>query len=144
MADEQNDSEFDENAQLFSEYYEGSLDASQKAEVDARIAEDPSFAAAYQDFVKTMEMLSGMHKMSAPLHFDKKVEDTIHRRSGGRFFGRRAFGQRIPYEILAVIVMLLAGAIYWMGRTSATGGHKLNKDKPPAQMDTERDVVPRL
>ena len=60
--------------------------------------------------------------------------------SGGRFFGRRAR----PYEILAVVVMLLAAAIYWMGRTSATGGHKLNKDEPPAQMDTERDVVPRL
>ena len=142
--EEQNDSELDETEQLFSDYYEDSLDASARAKFDARIAEDASFAQAYKEFVHTMEMLSGMHKVSAPMHFDKKVEDTIHRRSGGRFFGRRAFGQRIPYEVLAIVVMLLAGAIYWMGRTSATGGHRLNKDKPPAQMETERDVVPRL
>lgn len=141
---EQNDNdEFDENAELFSDYYEGSLDATKKAQVDARMAEDPEFAEAYGDFVKTMDMLSGMHKMSAPLDFDKKVEDTIHRRSGGRFFGRRAFGQRIPYEILAIVVMILAGAMYWISRSSPTGGHKLNSDETET-IDSERDVVPRL
>lgn len=144
MAEQNDDGEFDENAELFSDYYEGSLDATKKAEVDARMAADSSFAASYREFVKTMDMLSGMHKMSAPLDFDKRVEDTIHRRSGGRFFGRRAFGQRIPYELLAIIVMLLAGAMYWMSRSSPTGGHKFNSDESPDEIDSERDVVPRL
>ena len=145
MAEQQNDtSEFEQNVELFSEYYEGSLSKDKTAELDALIADEPRYAEAYEEFKRTMEMLSGMHKMTAPVDFDKKVEDTIHRRSGGRFFGRRAFGERIPYEILAIIVMLLAGAIYWMGRTSGTGGHRLHEEEAPPVQDAQRDVVPRL
>lgn len=117
--------------ELFSEYYEGSLSENKSTEFTERLAADDKFAAAYKQFEKTMELLSGMHKMSAPLDFEKKVEDTIHRRSGGRFFGRKAFGERIPYEILAVLVMLIAGAIYWMGQTSGTGGHRIDDSKIP-------------
>lgn len=117
--------------ELFSEYYEGSLSNDKSASFADRLANDENFAAAYKQFEKTMELLSGMHKMSAPLNFDKKVEDTIHQRSGGRFFGRKAFGERIPYEILAVLVMLLAGAIFWMRHTSSTGGHRIDDSEIP-------------
>jgi hypothetical protein len=137
-------SEFDANVELFSEYYEESLPAEKQAELKKLIADDERYAVAYADFEKTMELLSGMHKMSAPMDFDKKVEDTIHRRSDGRFFGRKAFGDRIPYEILAVIVMLLAGFIYWMGRTSGTGGHRLNHDEAPLEDKDPGEVVPKL
>jgi len=137
-------SEFDANVELFSEYYEESLPAEKQAEIKKLIADDERYAKAYADFEKTMELLSGMHKMSAPMDFDKKVEDTIHRRSDGRFFGRKAFGDRIPYEILAVIVMLLAGFIYWMGRTSGTGGHRLNHDEAPQEDKDPGEVVPKL
>ena len=138
------DSDFDANVELFSEYYEGSLAPEKAKEVTRLIASDANYKKAYEEFEKTMEMLSGMHKMSAPMDFDKKVEDTIHRRSGGRFFGKRAFGERIPYEILAIIVMLVAGAVYWMGRSSATGGHKLNNESEPEIHEGARDVIPRL
>jgi hypothetical protein len=135
--------DFDANVELFSEYYEGSLPSDKQAEIEKLIAEDERYTRAYADFEKTMEMLSGMHKMSAPMDFDKKVEDTIHRRSDGRFFGRRAFGDRIPYEILAVLVMILAAFVYWMGRTSGTGGHKLNDDGAPAIHKEAQDVMPK-
>ncbi len=136
MADKTTDTaQFDANddavVELFSEYYEGALPDEKAAEFSARLDTDSEFAAAYKQFEKTMELLSGMHKMSAPIDFDKKIEETIHRRSGGRFFGRKAFGERIPYEILAVVVMLLAGTIYWMGRTSGTGGHKFDDNNVP-------------
>lgn len=137
-------SEFDANVDLFSEYYEESLPAEKQAELKKLIAEEERYTKAYADFEKTMELLSGMHKMSAPMDFDKKVEETIHRRSDGRFFGRKAFGDRIPYELLAIIVMLLAGFVYWMGRTSGTGGHRLNHDEAPLDKDGDRDVVPKL
>lgn len=138
------DADFDTTVELFSEYYEGSLTAEKAAEVEDLIENDEKVKKAYADFEKTMEMLSGMHKMSAPMDFDKKVEDTIHRRSGGRFFGKRAFGQRISYEVLAVIVMIVAGAVYWMGRSSATGSHKLGTEPEPEIHEGARDVVPRL
>jgi hypothetical protein len=137
-------SEFDANVDLFSEYYDESLPAPKQAELKKLIAEDQQYKKAYANFEKTMELLSGMHKMSAPMDFDKKVEGTIHRRSDGRFFGRKAFGDRIPYEILAVLVMLLAGFIYWMGRTSGTGGHRLHNDDAPSLEDRDIDVVPKL
>lgn len=133
----------DATVELFSEYYEGNLAPEKAAELEALIKDDARYAEAYADFKKTMEMLSGMHKMSAPMDFDKKVEDTIHRRSGGRFFGKRAFGERIPYELLAIIVMIVAGIVYWMGRSSPTGGHKLKESKPEIH-EGARDVVPRL
>lgn len=144
MGEEQEDTDFDATVELFSEYYEGSLAPAKADEVKALIAGDEKYKKAYADFEKTMEMLSGMHKMSAPLDFDKKVEGTIHRRSGGRFFGQRAFGERIPYELLAVVVMLLAALVYWMGRSSATGSHKLGKEPKPEIHEGARDVVPRL
>ena len=137
-------SEFDANVDLFSEYYEESLPAEKQAELKKLIEEDPKYQKAYADFEKTMELLSGMHKMSAPMDFDKKVEDTIRRKSGGRFFGQRAFGDRIPYELLAILVMVLAGFVYWMGRTSGTGGHRLNSDDPPSLEDQGEEVVPKL
>jgi hypothetical protein len=135
---------FDAHVDLFSEYYEETLPADKQAELRVLIEGDEQYKKAYADFEKTMELLSGMHKMSAPMDFDKKVEGTIHRRSDGRFFGRRAFGDRIPYEILAIIVMVLAAFVYWMGRTSGTGGHRMhNSDEPPQQSGSE-EVVPKL
>jgi hypothetical protein len=144
MGEEQEDTDFDATVELFSEYYEGSLAPEKAAEIEALIAGDEKYKKAYADFETTMEMLSGMHKMSAPMDFDKKVEGTIHRRSGGRFFGKRAFGERIPYELLAIVVMLLAGLVYWMGRNSATGSHKLGNEPKPEIHEGARDVVPRL
>lgn len=150
MADDNNDnpseeseSEFAVNVERFSEYYEGTLPAEKRSELERLIAQEERYTVAYADFEKTMEMLSGMHKMSAPMDFDKKVEDTICRRSGGRFFGRRAFGDRIPYEILAVVVMILAAFVYWMGRTSGTGGHKLHDDPTPLIHEGAPDVMPK-
>ncbi len=138
------DPDFDETVELFSEYYEGTLAPDDAKQLEARIADEPKLKAAYDDFIKTMDALSGMHKMSAPMDFDKKVEDTIHRRSGGRFFGKKAFGERIPYEVLAVLVMLVAAGIYWMGRSSATGSHRLGSEPTPDIHEGARDVVPRL
>lgn len=123
----------DEDAclELFSDHYEDNLPADVRAKVDERLRVDGDFAKAYASFSATMEALSGMHKMSAPVDFGDRVEDTIHRRSGGRFFGRKAFGERIPYEILAVVVMLIAALVYWVGRSSSTGSHKLNDGSRP-------------
>ncbi len=149
MGNEENQEEnevqgFDATVELFSEYYEGTLAPAEARVLKARIAGEPKLAKAYADFEKTMEMLSGMHKMSAPMDFDKKVEDTIRRRSGGLFFGKKAFGERIPYELLAVIVMVVAGAVYWMGRSSVTGSHKLGNEPGPDIHEGARDVIPRL
>jgi uncharacterized iron-regulated membrane protein len=46
--------------------------------------------------------------------------------------------------MLAVIVMILAGFVYWMGRTSGTGSHRLPHDEAPGLKDSDQEVVPKL
>lgn len=127
--------------ELFSDYYEGTLAADKRAELEARMRDEPAVATAYREFEMTMKAISGMHKMSAPMAFDKKVEETIHRRSGGRFFGRRALGDRIPYEVLAIFILLVAALVFWLERTSSTGGHKPEPKAPKIDKRVE-EVIP--
>jgi len=131
-------------ADEFSDYYEGTLPQERRTELERRMAEDPELAAAYEEFVGTMRVLSGLHKMSRPQDFEQQVEDTIHRRSAGRFFGRRAFGDRIPFELLAVIALAIALALYVLLRRSDTGSLQLPAGDPAPEIHEDaKRVVPR-
>jgi hypothetical protein len=68
--------------------------------------------------------LSGLHRMAAPDRFEAQVEETIRRRSGGRFFGRKAFGDRVPFEVLAVLALVAGLLVYYMVYSSNTGSLK--------------------
>ena len=82
--------------------------------------------------------------MSAPTSFKHDVEETIRQRSGGRFFGRKAFGERIPYEILAIAVLLIGLAAYLVLRSSTTGSLRYEENNGAPQMAPgARDVVPQ-
>lgn len=134
-------SEFEER---FSDYYERSLPAAQADEIDAHLRECAACRAAYDQFRETMGALSGLHKMSAPQSFERDVAETIRRRSGGRFFGRRAFGDRIPFEILAIIVLALGLAIYVLLRSSSTGSLRYEKEPDkPSIAPGAKDVLPQ-
>ena len=134
-------SEFEER---FSDYYERSLPAAEVDEIDAHLRECTACRAAYDELRETMGALSELHKMSAPQSFNRDVAETIRRRSGGRFFGRRAFGDRIPFELLAIIVLALGLAIYVLLRSSSTGSLRYEK-KPekPTIAPGAKDVLPR-
>lgn len=104
-----------------SDYHDGLLPEVEAREVDAHLERCADCRAASQELEQTVGALAGLHRMAAPQQFDKAVEETIHRRSAGRFFGRRAFGDRIPLELLAIVALALALAIYGMLRASETG-----------------------
>ena len=61
----------------------------------------------------------GLHRMAAPQDFGSRVEETIHRRSAGRFFGRRFLGGRLPVEPLAIAALLAVAALVWWLRQGA-------------------------
>src|SRR3972149_700744 len=88
--------------QDFSDYYEKLLPAARAAELKAHLGGCDRCRGEYAKFEDTMSSVSGLHRMSAPQDFEKQVESTIHKRSAGKFFGRRAFGDRVPFELLAV------------------------------------------
>ena len=76
--------------------------------------------------------------------FKHDVEETIRQRSGGRFFGRKAFGERIPYELLALIILAIGFIAFLVIRSSTTGSlrYEQNQD-PPKMAPGAKDVVPQ-
>lgn len=105
----------------FSDYYEGTLPAPRRAELDAHFASCPRCRNDYKSFCEAVGALSGLHHEDAPQHFEKRVTETIHRRSAGRFFGRRAFGDRVPFELIGLVGLVLMILVLLMVRWSDTG-----------------------
>src|SRR5688500_6873725 len=104
----------------------------------------PARAGDDADDAELRRALSGLHRMSAPQEFSRGVEQTIHDRSRGKFFGRRAFGDRVPFGLLAALALALALAVYALVRTSDTGSVEAPFDDasrapPPAA----RDAIPK-
>jgi hypothetical protein len=87
--------------------------------VSASVPPEPPPAAEAGD--EPIGPLADLHRMAAPQDFADRVAATIHRRSQGRFFGRRAFGDRVPFGVLAGAALLLGLAIYVAMRWSSTG-----------------------
>ena len=88
--------------------------------------------------------VSQLLRVSAPEHFKHDVEETIRQRSGGRFFGRKAFGQRVPYEILALLILAIGVAAYLVIRSSTTGSLRYEKNtEAPHMAPGAKDVVPQ-
>ena len=105
----------------FTDLEEGALAPAEAEAVRAHLADCPACAAAHTEFRATLAALSGLGKVAAPPTLPTAVEETIHRRSGGRFFGRRAFGDRVPFELLALVALALVIALLLLARSSTTG-----------------------
>jgi len=96
----------------FSDYYEGALSEARAQEVTAHLADCARCRDEYARFKDAVGAVAHLARERAPEDFDGKVADTIHRRSAGRFFGRRAFGDRVPFELLAALALAALVAIY--------------------------------
>lgn len=76
--------------------------------------------------------------------FKHNVEETIRQRSGGRFFGRKAFGQRVRYEILALLILAIGLIAFLVIRSSTTGSLRYEqKQETPKMAPGAKDVVPQ-
>ena len=133
--------EEDEIIATLTDYLDNRLPAAKKAEVEDKLA-DADWKRIYEELKETRDVsqISGLLKARAPDEFTHKVEKTIHARSAGRFFGRRTFGDRVPFEALLVIAVLGLVAIAYLLWSSQTGSLKVDK-KPEAPPKTE-PIVP--
>jgi hypothetical protein len=87
--------------------------------------------------------LSGLHRMPAPTKFEADVEDTIRRRSGGRFFGRKAFGDRVPFAVIGMVVIALGLVVFFLLRCSDTGSLRYERDSEQPRVHPEaKDQMP--
>src|SRR4051812_26465616 len=99
-----------------SDYLDGALDPAGRAEVEQKIASDAQWKRAHEELIETRKFMSGLQKAHAPTTFADEVTSTIHTRSAGRFFGKRTFGDRVPFGALLVVALLgliAIGYILW-------------------------------
>jgi anti-sigma factor RsiW len=130
----------DEIIATLSDYLDGVLTGDRKTDVEAKIAGDPEWQRAHAELRETRDALSGLQKARAPETFAQDVTSTIHKRSAGRFFARRTFGDRIPLGVLLIIGLITLAIIAFYLWSSPTGSLKRAPEKPvPTQPE---GVVP--
>ncbi|HEV7559093.1 MAG TPA: hypothetical protein VGO00_26650 [Kofleriaceae bacterium] len=111
-----------------SDYLDGGLPAARKTEVEAKIASDADWKRVHDELVETRNFLSGMQKARAPSTFAQDVTHTIHKRSAGRFFARRTFGDRVPFGVILAVAVVLLLAITIVLWSSSTGSLRVNHE----------------
>src|SRR5690349_17524211 len=122
----------DEIIAAVSDYLDGALPAPKRAEVEQKLASDPDWKRAHAELVETREALSGLQKAHAPSSFVEDVTSTIHKRSAGKFFGRRTLGDRVPFGVLLVVALVILIPIAYFMWASSTGSLK-RETEPPSQ-----------
>lgn len=128
---------------MLSDYVEGTLSLDERKEVEAHLAKHPELAADVEAMREDRKKLESLNKTPAPEELGKKVEELIHRRSAGRFFGRRAFGDRVPFGVLAIAALVLAIVIALLLRSSSTGSLRRDPDDRPRPSDEARESIPK-
>lgn len=138
-------SRHDEFEARLSELADGTLAAEDRKAVEQHLEGCPTCRDDLAELRKTMDALSGLDRVAAPDNFDHEVAETIRRRSRGRFFGRRTLGDRVPFELLAVLALVLGLALYFFLRGSDTGSLRPFDREPdaPAIHEDAPNVVPR-
>lgn len=57
-------------------------------------------------------LLSGLSNVSPPRDLAQSVPALIHRRSQGRFFGRKSLAERLPLEWISLVMLLVLAVTY--------------------------------
>jgi anti-sigma factor RsiW len=120
----------DEIIAKVSDYLDNTLPQDERAGVEAKLASEPMWKRAHEELLETRKFISGM-RQAAPRSFDEDVTGLIHKRSAGRFFGRRTFGDRVPFGALVIVALAGLAVIAYVLWSSSTGSLRV-EDKPHA------------
>ncbi len=131
----------------FSDYLEGTLAAKERAELEAHLASCPACRAAHAEFEQTMQALGKIGKgvrPPAPEAFGKNVEEILEARSGGRFFGKKSLGDRLPFGIMVVVALIVLVAVSIALWSSSTGSiRRPPRTDPPKVAPGADEAMPR-
>lgn len=119
-----------------SDYLDGVLPPDKKAEVESRIKTDAAWKSTHAEMVETRDALkpiTGLQKARAPVTFADDVTGTIAKRSAGRFFGRKTFGDRVPFGAILIVALIGLGIIAYVMWSSSTGSLKVDREHKAPQ-----------
>jgi anti-sigma factor RsiW len=128
---EQDDDIDDEIVAKVSDYLDGLLAGAERDDVANKIETDATWKQTHDEMVENRKFMSGMQKARAPESFTNEVTSTIHKRSAGRFFGRKTLGDRVPFNALLIVAIIALAAVGYLMWSSQTGSLKV-ENKPPA------------
>ena len=123
-----------------SDYLDGVLPEAERPVVAKKIVDDPLWKRAHEEMSGTRKALSTLRRAAAPQTFDQDVTSTINKRSAGRFFGRRTFGDRVPFGAVLIVALILFAGIGYVLYSSQTGS--LRGGKAPQEKTHERLLDP--
>lgn len=132
------DVELSEQDVLFNAYLDGELEGEELTAFDERLSTDPDFAKAWENFSSIMNGVRNLPFEFAPDDFVEKVQGRIRTRSRGRFFAEELlFGPRMPYEVTAMVMIIVMAAAYlFMGAPTDKQMQDV-KIAPPPSLDAE-------
>jgi predicted anti-sigma-YlaC factor YlaD len=99
---------------LFSEYLEGELAPEEQAKVAEHLQGCEECRKELETFRHTLRSLSGLRPLPPPDNFARKVQQRIHRRSRGRFFGGERIIQRVPFEWISFVIIIIMLVLYML------------------------------
>lgn len=134
------DTEDDIIAKL-SDYLDGEGSADERADIANKLETDDEWKRIHGELVETRKHLSGMQRARAPDAFAREVTSTIHKRSAGRFFARRTFGDRVPFGALLVVAVLVLAVVGYVMWSSQTGSLKVDRGGSAGGSNIE--IVPK-
>lgn len=121
-----------------SDYLDNVLPPDERADVETKIANDNAWKSAHAALLDARTVVvagtSTLQKARAPMSFADDVTGTIAKRSAGRFFGRRTFGDRVPFVAILIVALIGLAIIAYIMWRSPTGSLKVDPEaKPGAQ-----------
>jgi anti-sigma factor RsiW len=106
--------------EALSQYLEGELPAEERGRIEQHLGTCIQCRTNLERFRRTIGSLAGL-KGKAPGTFLPDIQQQIHTRSRGRFFGKRwlLFG-RVPFEWVS-LAMIVAMLVYYIVTLEPTG-----------------------
>lgn len=100
-----------DDASLLTDFLDDALPPERRAEVERRLATDPTLAAALDDALSARSLLAGLGAVDVPADFARQTRRRLRRRRA--FRARRMGMERFGIEIFAVIAAMTMVAVYF-------------------------------
>ena len=94
--------------QTFDEYIDQTMTEDERSRFEKRLEEDSSLKQKFVLFQKSRNALFELGLSNDSNQLKDKVANSIHKKSGGRFFGKKTLGDKVPVGwIVALILFVL-------------------------------------